>query len=83
MPEQIQKVLNQIVEWWKKFNTKQKIVLGSITGAILLALVILALVVSTPVMVELVRCETTADASKVKEMLESDGSIEVGLACRY
>lgn len=80
MPEQIQKVLNQIVEWWKKFNTKQKIVLGSITGAILLALVILALVVSTPVMVELVRCETTADASKVKEMLESDGSIEYELS---
>ena len=24
MPEQVQKVLDRILEWWKKFNTKQK-----------------------------------------------------------
>lgn len=76
MPEQIQKVWNQIVEWWKKFNTKQKIILGSITGAVLLALVILALIVSTPTMVELVRCESAADASKIKQMLDSDSTIK-------
>ena len=27
MPEQVQKIWNQIVEGWKKFSTKQKVVL--------------------------------------------------------
>lgn len=69
MPEQLQKIWNQVLEWWKKFSTKQKIILGSVTGAILLALVILAMVVSTPTMVELVKCDSTEEASKIKDIL--------------
>lgn len=80
MPEQLQKIWNQVLEWWKKFSTKQKIILGSVAGAILLALVILAMVVSTPTMVELVKCESTSDASKIKDILDGDSSIEYKIA---
>ena len=76
MPEQLQKIWSQITEWWKKFSTKQRILLGSITATILLALVILGVVVSRPTMVTLVECESTAQAGEVKELLDSDGSIE-------
>lgn len=76
MPEQVQKILNQIVEWWKKFSTKQKVLLGSIAAAIILALVILAFVVSTPTMVTLIECTTTAEAGEVKELLDGDGGVE-------
>lgn len=42
MPEQVQKVLDRILEWWKKFNTKQKTLLISIVAVVLVALAILA-----------------------------------------
>lgn len=45
MPEQVQKILTKITDWWKKFTTKQRILLGSIVAVIILALVILAVVV--------------------------------------
>lgn len=35
MPEQVQKIANQILEWWKKFNTKQKALLISIVATII------------------------------------------------
>lgn len=72
MPEQVQKILDKIVEWWKKFNTKQKVLLGSIAATIILALVILTVVVSQPTMVTLIECETTAQAGEVKELLDGD-----------
>ena len=48
MPEQVQKILTKITDWWKKFTTKQRILLGSIVAVIILALVILAVVVGEP-----------------------------------
>lgn len=75
MPEQLQKIVNQILEWWKKFNTKQKVLLGSIVATIILALVILAVVVSNPTMVTLIECANTTEAGEVKDLLDSDGSI--------
>ncbi len=76
MPEQVQKIWNQIVEWWKKFNTKQKVLLGSIAATIVLALAILAFVVSTPTMVTLIECENTAQAGEVKALLDGDGGVD-------
>lgn len=76
MPEQIQKILNRIMEWWKKFNTKQKAILISSTAVVLIALVILGVSVSRPTYVPLVTCEDTAKAAEVKKVLEGDGSID-------
>ena len=75
MPEQLQKIGNRILEWWKQFSAKQKILLGSIAAAILLALVILAVVVSTPKMMPLIECASTKEAGEVKAVLDGDGSI--------
>ena len=41
MPEQLQTILNRIVEWWKKFNNKQRILLISIIAVIIFALTLL------------------------------------------
>ena len=73
MPEQLQKVLDKILEWWKKFNTKQKTLLISIVGVILVALAILAVVVSQPTMVTLIQCATTAESGQVKTILDAEG----------
>lgn len=72
MPEQVQKILDKVLEWWKKFNTKQKALLISILAVILVALAILAAVVSTPTMVPLITCASTAEAGQVKELLEGE-----------
>ena len=75
MPEQVQKILTKITDWWKKFTTKQRILLGSIVAVIILALVILAVIVGKPNMVTLIECSSTAQAGEVKDLLDNDGSI--------
>lgn len=75
MPEQIQQVFDKILEWWKKFNTKQKALLASITAVILLSLVILAVAVSKPEMITLYTCSSLKEASAIKELL-TDGGYE-------
>ena len=72
MPEQVQNILNKITEWWKKFNTKQKALLISIVAVIIVALAILAAVVSKPNMVTLHECQTTAEAGTVKDLLDGE-----------
>ena len=72
MPEQVQKILSRVLEWWKKFNTKQKALLISIAATIILALVILSVVVSRPTMVTLITCEDTAKAGEVKQLLDDN-----------
>ena len=73
MPEQIQKILDKILEWWKKFNTRQKTLLLSILAAILLALAILAVVVSKPEMMSLYTCSSLKEAGNIKELLTDNG----------
>jgi len=72
MPEQVQNILNKITEWWKKFNAKQKALLISIVAVIIVALAILAAVVSKPNMVTLHECQTTAEAGTVKDLLDGE-----------
>lgn len=73
MPEQVQKIIDKVVEWWKRFNTKQRMLLISIAAVIIVALVILAAVVSTPKMLPLITCASTAEAGEVKSLLENEG----------
>ena len=73
MPEQLQQILDKILEWWKKFNTKQKALLASITAVVILSLVILGLVVSKPVMMTLHTCQSLTEASAVKTLLTDNG----------
>ena len=76
MPEQVKKILDRLAEWWKKFNTKQKTLLISLTAVVILALAILAVVVSRPTYTTLIDCENTKEASQVKDLLDSDGTID-------
>ena len=72
MPEQVQKILDKIMEWWKKFNTKQRMIMISATACVLLALIILAVVLSQPTMVPLITCDSTSQAGEVKDLLEGN-----------
>ena len=76
MPEQIKTILDKIVDWWKKFNTKQRVLLGSVVAVIIIALVILTMVMTTPKMEVLHTCKDYAEAAKIKELLASDETIQ-------
>lgn len=74
MPEQLQKILDRILEWWKKFNNKQRAILISITAAVILALAILGYVVSRPSYVTIYSASDMKEASSISKLLD-DNSI--------
>ncbi len=76
MPEQIKNVLDKVVEWWKKFSTRQRIFMISITAVLILALIILYVVVSRPEMVKLYEASDSKEAAQIRELLDSDSSID-------
>ena len=76
MPEQLQKIINRVVEWWKKFNTKQKALIISLTSIVIVALVILGVVMTRPTYTTLIDCENAKSANQVKEILDADGTID-------
>ena len=76
MQEQLQKILQKIVEWWKKFNNKQRALILSSIGVVFIALIILAVVMSTPTMKPLYICSDYKEAAKIKEILDADGTIK-------
>lgn len=69
MVERLKQIPAKALEWWKKFNTKQKALLLSSVAVVVVALVILGVVLSTPKMVILKECENTKEASQVKNLL--------------
>ena len=76
MPEQLKKIINRVVEWWKKFNTKQNALMISLTSIVIVALVILGVVMTRPTYTTLIDCENAKSASQVKEILDADGTID-------
>ncbi|MBR4795864.1 MAG: flagellar biosynthesis protein, partial [Lachnospiraceae bacterium] len=75
MPEKIKEILEKIKEWWMRFTRKQQIMLAGITASVVLCLIILAVVISRPKMITLVIADTTKEAASIKELLDSDSSI--------
>ncbi len=74
MPERIRKILDWIVEWWKKFNNKQRGILVSATAVVIIALAILAAVVNKPNYVTIYTASELKEASEINTLL-TDGGI--------
>ena len=74
MQERLRAILDKIVQWWKKFNNKQRMLMISSVGVVIIALVILGVVMSKPKMVELVASDDAKQASEIKSLL-SDNNI--------
>lgn len=69
MADRLKQIPARALEWWKKYNTKQKALLCSILAVVVVGLVILGVVLSTPKMVVLKECENTKEASDVQKLL--------------
>lgn len=75
MVDRLKEVPARVLEWWKKFNTKQKALMISVVAVVAVALGILGVVLSTPQMVTLKECENEKEASQVKKLLEENKNI--------
>lgn len=69
----LQEIPKKILEWWNKFTSKQKTIIVSIAAAVVVALAILATILTRPQYTALAICETTKEASTIKELLEEEG----------
>lgn len=72
MPEQLQRILNRISEWWKHFSTRQKAAIISTISIVVVALIILGVTMTRPQYKVLVTATDTKQASEIKNAL--DGS---------
>lgn len=73
MQERIKNIPKQLLEWWNKFSVKQKTLLASISVVVIIGLVIVAKVLTTPTMVPIRTCEDTKEAGQVKQLLVDEG----------
>ncbi len=72
MNERLKQIPDKFLEWWKKFNIKQHVLMISSVAVVVIALAILGAVLSTPKMVILKECDNTKEASQVKTLLDEN-----------
>ena len=65
MPERIKELLNKILEWWNKFSARQKTFIIASAAGVVIAIAILATVLTRPQYILLLECESTKEASEV------------------
>lgn len=69
MMDRLRALWTRIVEWWNKFETKQKTVIVSIAAGVLVMFALLIFLLGRPQYEVLVVCEDTREASEVTELL--------------
>lgn len=73
MNEQVKKAQEKAIELWNKYNRKQKTIIFSVIGVLLIAFVILYMTLNKTTYVTLVQCESADTASSVRSCLDSAG----------
>lgn len=70
MNDKLKQAQQKAVEFWKKYDKKQKTLMISITAVVLITLIILAVVLTRPTYEELITCSDAATAADVTDALE-------------
>jgi len=73
MQTKLKELQAKVLEWWNRYTTKQKTLIITISVGIIFALAVLVYIGSQPKYVRLRNCATAAEASQIKEALESAG----------
>lgn len=60
------------MEWWNKFDSKQKTIIVSVAAGVIVAFAILITLLTRPVYEVLVTCESTKEASEITDILDSE-----------
>ena len=73
MIDRLREIPQRILEWWNKFTTKQKTIIISVAAGVVVALAVLATILTRPVYETLITCESPKQASEIISLLEGDG----------
>lgn len=73
MTDKLKQIPARILEWWNRFTSKQKTIIVCIAAGVVIALAILVTVLTRPQYILLADCESTKEASQIKELLEGSG----------
>lgn len=73
MPDRIKKIGTGIVDWWKHFTRRQQMIIVSSSLIVVIAIGILAFVLSRPEMIIIKNCENAKEAATVQELLNEAG----------
>ena len=72
MLDRLREIPQKILEWWNKFTTKQKTIIISVAAGVVVALAVLATILTRPQYEVLITCESTKQASEIISLLEGD-----------
>lgn len=70
--ERLRNIPKKILEWWNKFDAKQKTIIISVSAGVILALAILVTILTKPVYETLITCDSTKEASEITALLEGE-----------
>ena len=70
MVDRLKEIPKKIMEWWNKFNSRQKTLIISAAAGILVAFAVLVWILSKPQYEVVVTCESTKEASEITEILD-------------
>lgn len=73
MADRIRAILQRIVDWWKKFTTRQKALIISSIAVVVIALIILGVVATRPQKMDLVTADSAEEESQIKDLLDGEG----------
>lgn len=76
MADKVKQIPARLLEWWNKFTSKQKTIIISVVAGVVVAGAILTTMITRPQYETLIVCETTKEASEIKELLDGDESIK-------
>jgi len=72
MQERLNQLLERIKEWWNKFTSRQKTLIVSVAAGVIVALAVLATVLTKPHYTRLVTCDSTKQASEIIDLLKEN-----------
>lgn len=72
MADRLKALLQSAIDWWNKFTSKQKTIIISVSAGVILALAILATIITRPQYETLITCKSTKEASEITALLEGD-----------
>ena len=72
MVDRLKEMLQKVLEWWNKFTAKQKTIIISVAAGVILALAILATILTRPRYETLITCDSTKQASEITELLDGE-----------
>ena len=70
--ERLRQIPKKILDWWNKFTAKQKTIIISVSAGVILALAILATILTRPQYDTLITTESTKTASEITALLEGE-----------